>query len=253
MTVAESRSDSGLVHSVTSDPDSYIAVTEELNAKRRLRCMKHGTITAARLHDQETASSGFRYRAATITLTYADVDGWSPRHLSEFLHCVRQFLKRRGDPLRYTWVMELQRRGAPHYHLLIWLRSGKKIPKPDSVGWWKHGLSEIRWARNAVGYIAKYASKGGTYEHSIPRGARIHGTGGLLPAGATERRWWLFPRWVRDRFDITRNLRRCPGGGVYCLDSGEWAPSPWVVCKINGAICIIDRGLFDEQVGKYTH
>jgi hypothetical protein len=44
----------------------------------------------------------------------------------------------------YVWVIE----GTPHYHLIIWLREGVKLAKPDSHGWWSIGATSIE--RTAV-------------------------------------------------------------------------------------------------------
>jgi len=238
MRASEASEASGFIHSVTSQTET-VEVTEELNLKRRLRGMKCGTITGARLHQQEATQGGRRVHAAFVTLTYAQTGTWSPRHISSYLDALKKHLKRRGIRLRYVWTLELQKRGAPHYHVLVWLPLKSKIPKPDLCGWWPHGLSNIQRARNAVAYIAKYASKGGTYEFQIPRGARIHATGGLDSAGAIERRWWLSPRWVRSAFPTICDLFRPEGGGFINRQTGEFCASPWMVCRINGAICLI--------------
>lgn len=54
-----------------------------------------------------------------ITLTYPaswPLDGReSKRHLAAFL----QFLRRVDGDVDYLWFLEFQRRGAPHYHLLV--------------------------------------------------------------------------------------------------------------------------------------
>jgi len=242
---AQRSAASGFTHSVTSHtPDigkQLCQVTEELNLKRRLQTMKCGTITGARLHQEAMSRSPRRFWAVFVTLTYAGIDDWSPKHISQYLTACRNYLRRRGVQFRYVWTCELQKRGAPHYHVIVWLPYGQKIPKPDASGWWPHGRSNIKKAEKPVGYIAKYASKGGTYEHEMPRGIRIHGTGGLDRRGAAERRWWLFPKWVRKHFPNIEDLGRAVGGGVVNRDTGEIAASPYRVVKIGGKIWITER------------
>jgi Protein of unknown function (DUF3296). len=41
-------------------------------------------------------------------------------------------MERRGHKLPYVWVAELQKRGALHYHVLLWLPRGLTLPNPTS-------------------------------------------------------------------------------------------------------------------------
>jgi len=184
----------GLVHLSTSDT---VELTPSMAHDRRMKRKKCGTITAARLLQEQCQRGGLRYRVAMFTLTYRDIDGYSPRHISTFIKTTRERLRRMGWPMRYVWVLELQKRGAPHYHVLIWLPRGVTLPKPDKSGHWQHGLTRAEWARNAVGYVAKYAAKSES-RHELPRGARVCGVGGLDKARSAVRRWWLAPCWVRE-------------------------------------------------------
>lgn len=247
-----SSSSLGFIHSVTSNTP-ICEITDELNRKRRLRTMKCGTITGARLHQEAMTHSGRRSWAAFVTLTYANVADWSPKHISQYLTACRNYLSRRGVRFRYVWTCELQKRGAPHYHIIVWLPFGQSLPKPDLSGWWPHGLSNIQKARNAVGYIAKYASKGGTYEMAIPKGMRIHATGGLDRRDASERRWWLFPKWVRVHFPDICDLGRAAGGGIFNRETGEFAASPFRVVKIGGVMWITKRENDYERHNQTAH
>ena len=126
----------------------------------RMRRMKTGVITAARLIEQERQRGGFRERCVFVTLTYRPGAVWSPSDVRDYVQRVRSWLERRGESARYVWTVETTKAGVPHYHLLVWLRLGLTLPFADKRGWWPHGMSNQVWARNAVGYIAKYASKG---------------------------------------------------------------------------------------------
>lgn len=113
-------------------------------------------------------------RVALLTLTYEDTTAWDSRHVSDLLMHVRKWLKRHGHKLRYVWVAELQKRGAVHYHICIWMSRGLTLPKPDKQGWWPHGFTNIKWARGAVKYCLKYVSKLESKDVRFPRGMRLH-------------------------------------------------------------------------------
>ena len=69
----------------------------------------------ASLHQSALGSK--RYKPAMVTLTYADLDAFQPRHISALLKHIRQWLLRRHHRFHYVWVAELQKRGALHYHI----------------------------------------------------------------------------------------------------------------------------------------
>lgn len=229
----------GLVYSETSDTSNHEIYINPL--ENRLKRLKHGVITSARLHNETYQKGGFRSKAAMVTLTYRPGVDYSPRHVSDLVKHMRQWCARRGVEFRYVWVLELTKAGRPHYHLLIWLPKGISLPKPDKQGWWRHGHTKIEWARNAVGYMAKYASKG-TEGQGVPKGARLHGTGGLVPDARLERAWWLAPSWVRIRWpEPSYQVRAAVGGGWVSRQTGEWEASPWEVIFRYGAIYIRPR------------
>lgn len=201
--------------------------------------MKQGVLTAARLHTEQATKGGARYLPVMLTLTYADSGQWNPRHIADLMKHVRQWMTRRGALCRYAWVMELTKAGRPHYHVMFWLPKGLSLPKPDKRGWWRHGSTRVERARNAVGYMAKYCSKGADSPFSFPEGARIHGCGGLDESARNERSWWLCPAWVRERWpDPAYRPRVSEGGGWYSLETGDWAPSPYRVTFAAGMIYI---------------
>lgn len=179
-----------------------------------------------------------------LTLTY-DMKRcrWEPGQISALVRHIRQYLKRRRIEMRHVWVMEFQKNGNPHYHLLLWLPTRFKIPMPDKKGWWPWGWTNIEFARNAVGYIAKYASKADSL-HLPEKGARMHGNGGLTDEALIEQRWWKLPAWMRDRVEPADGVRRAPtgtGGGFVHPDTGEVYRSPWVVFFKGGYVFIAKR------------
>ena len=216
----------GFISSATSSTHSFETT------KNKLRRMRRGVISAANIHQTEMQEARSRYRAVFLTLTYRDVDGWEPDHISDFCHHLRSWLARRSIDARYVWVLELQKRGAPHYHVLIFLPRGITLPKPDKQGWWRHGFSKIEWARRPVGYLAKYASKDAS-KGTLPKGARLWANAGLRGHGREVLRWWLAPAWLRSMASPGDVLRR----------QGEWWEnrtlgiayrSPWVLDNFDG-------------------
>lgn len=210
----------------------------------RLSRMKRGTLTAARLHQESVQQGGFRGRWAFLTLTYANADGWKPRDLPNLLDHVRKWLARKGKAMSYVWVAEIQpgrlrRTGEAviHYHVMLWLPRGLTLPKPDKQGWWPHGSTRIEWVRNPVGYMAKYSSKA-EGPMKFPKGARIHGNGGLKGDKLAEARYWRRPRWLRETTEILQQVRPKKGGGWFDLDTGEIFESPWLVFFEGGSVWI---------------
>ena len=216
----------GLVTSNTSGtPTDLIEIDPFLT---RLRRMSRSVLTAARMHEFELRHQ--RSKPAMLTLTYREVQGWHPRHISDLLQRVRVWLRRRGHRMRYVWVAELQQRGALHYHVLLWLPRGLTLPKPDKQGWWTHGSTRIEWARKPAGYLAKYASKlDSKVGIGFPAGARLHGKGGLEDFGRSVAQWFSLPQWAREVCDLAGRAVRKKGIGLVERDSGVCLPSPWRV------------------------
>lgn len=201
----------------------------------RLRRLKKNVITSARYHSKEAA--GFKSKAVMVTLTYRDDDDWYAKDISTYIASVKKYFERKGHAFRYVWVFELTKRGRPHYHVLIWMPKGMTMPKADKRGWWPHGLTRTEWARNAVGYLAKYASKG--TDDVLPKGVRLYGVGGLSQKSRLFRAWWNLPVSVR-RWGFPADLwRRALGGGWVCRTTGEWRPSQWKVLIVMGRVFVL--------------
>jgi hypothetical protein len=166
-------------------------------------------------------------RPAMITLTYADVDGWKPNHLREFLTTVRNHMSRRGHRLRYIAVAELQARGAVHYHVVVWLPKGMRLPKPDKQGWWLHGTSRIELATKPVGYLISYVKKLDQKAGTFPKGLRVHSCGGLEKPLRMERTHHMLPTWLRNETAPFHRMRRASGGGWTSQATGEFFKSPF--------------------------
>ncbi len=246
------RPPSGLVTLKTSD--TFIPQTVEIDSERaRHTRLKRSILVAAKLF--EIAFQGRRVRPAMLTLTYREVDAFEPRHVSELLKRIRQWLQRRNQLFHYVWVAELQKRGALHYHILVWLPKGLTLPKPDKQGWWPHGSTRIEWARHPIGYLIKYASKfdiGG----GLPKGARLHGAGGFEQASRQIRRWFNLPTWLKYLAGVSSRFVRVKGVGLVDSATGLCVPSPWRVSCRGGRVTAIKVfeyiGGLKDVVGPYS-
>lgn len=204
----------------------------------RVKRLRKSVITSARLiaDRMKGGPAVQRGRWAMVTLTYRDESEWQPRQIADFFKRIREWARRSGWSPRYVWVLELTARMRPHFHVLFWLPKGRTMPKPDKRGWWPWGSTRIEWARHAVGYLAKYATKcSPEWADAYPPGARIHGRSQLDPADRPELRWWMAPTWLRRLWPAICDVRRIPGGWVR-VDTGECASSPFRVVWYGGAL-----------------
>lgn len=216
-------------------PHGSIIIDRQATRLKRLKC---SVLTAARLHSQQVT----KWKVAMLTTTYRPDVQWKPNQVADLLRGIRKWLASRGVEFRYVWVQELTKKGRPHYHVLVWLPFGLTLPKPDKRGWWPHGFTKIEWARNAVGYIAKYASKGTDEVAGFPKGARLHGNGGVTGAALLEQRWWKLPGWLRPNADPADRWKPRKGGGYASPVTGEFRNSPWQVGYAGGHVFIFPRG-----------
>lgn len=222
----------GLVSYKTSD--SFMGFIAE---QARLKRVRHGVMTSARLMEEQRAElqiGGFRLKAVFLTLTYRPGASWNPKDITGCLKAIRDYLQRRGLPMVYCWVAEIQERRAErrpgetslHYHVMLWLPFKMRLPMPDKRGWWPYGSTAIERARYPVSYLAKYASKGGCMDY-VPSGARMVGGGGLTKERRAERAWWMCPAWLRAKWSQEHRPKRAEGGGWMSRLTGEVIASPW--------------------------
>lgn len=116
----------------------------------------------------------------------------------------------------------------------MWIPRGFWLPKADQAGWWPHGSTKIEKARNAVGYLAKYASKfTGAMAEAFPKGFRTHAIGGLNDESKRELRWWKSPTDARKALGPDADIRKTQGGYAD-RNTGTFWPSPWR--------CFFDKG-----------
>jgi hypothetical protein len=199
-------------------------------------CVEHVQARCTRLRKNLGVAAKWLSKGAgqayMLTLTYRGVHDWKPEHIRAALDHLRKWLKRSyGWSLRYLWVMELQKRGAPHYHVVVWVPR-ELAPADlhlDARGWWPHGMTNSVRAVAPVRYVMKYVSKFDSPD-SFPKGARCYGIGGLDVVGRSCRRWINWPRFVQARADVNTPVHRVRGGGW--LVAGARYASEWGLSAI---------------------
>lgn len=165
--------------------------------------------------------------------------------MSALIDHYRKWSKRHGFKFRAVWKMEPHASGRPHYHIVFWMPRGLTPPMPDKQGWWPHGMTNAKWARSPVGYIAKYVAK--PAEDVFPKGARIWGAVGLTLDERCRVQWNLAPRWVKRMTDPAHGVRRMRRfldrvffdaekrigywRNAASKESAAWAPSLWTCVR----------------------
>lgn len=221
----------GLGPSKTTCPRRCIgAVTPERQRRARMKRMRRTLLNSCRMLKHQR--HGFRDKWKMVTLTYGPGRDWKASDVRDYLHRVRKWVGRRRWHFAYLWVMELHKSGVPHYHVLIRIPYGGTLPKSDEIGWWPHGCTNTVTARNAIGYLAKYASKG-TEHGEFPKGARIHGAAGLTKESRLYVAFWNLPVWMREHLNGPIRTIRLRGGFVV-PSTGEFLPSPYEVDIVGG-------------------
>jgi hypothetical protein len=229
----------GLVLSLTSDTDTQhgegagerLGTVLDVNKMRKARLRRSVLNAANYINDQLNGQGGRTWKVAMLTLTYAEHNEYERLHITGLLKCIRAYMERKGYKFHYVWVLENTKKGKPHYHILIWLPKGVTLPKPDKRGWWVHGSTRIEWIRkNGAAYIAKYCAKHEENQGDFPKGARLHGCGGLSTERRWRRSWWNLPRYVRNHYPESElKVRAAAGGGWVSKETGEWLDSPYKV------------------------
>lgn len=175
------------------------------------------------------------YVLKMVTLTYAPGVDWQPNHIRDYMLSVRKSLV---DALcAYAWVAELQKRGAVHYHVLLWVKGDVYLPTPDKSGAWAHGMSKVEIARTPF-YIFKYAQKGFDSDLTFPRGLRLFAVwireGFVSDFERYVFRMSALPGWLSDIIEpaIDEFPVRTRGGG-WAIGS-FWVASPFELVDIPG-------------------
>lgn len=233
----------GLVSSKTTAHEQLVNLAPSAVADRRVRRLKRSVWASGQLHAM--SEPGFRPSAPWfVTLTYCGVDDWRPEHIAKAIKGFRNWCRSQGVACRYTWVAELQRRGAVHYHLLAWLPPGVQMPHWDRptrtkrglrASFWSHGMTETDRARSGVGYLMKYLSKLGELTR-FPKNLRLYGIGGLTQQGRAIRTWFNLPQWAKPAYGVGELVRAA--GGLVVRATGELLPAVWRVARVPSGLVL---------------
>lgn len=231
--------DGGTGSTVISSGMNLKQTYRAMNQQRRIRRMRRVVIASSENCRDVCLRSGGGVEMLLVTLTYRPGQKWEAHHISDYIAAVNAEMSQRGGRgprggrlgirARYQWVIELTKAGIPHYHVLWWLPSGERLPMPDKSGMWAYGLSRIERARNAVGYLVKYATKGETEVYSLPKGCRLFGVGGGLAEERLATHRAGLPMWLLERLQFDSRGRRIAHLGWVDLGTGEIHQTPFSV------------------------
>jgi hypothetical protein len=136
-----------------------------------------------------------------VTLTYPGGD-WprSGRVCKLQLKAFRMRWERRWGPLRATWKLEFQRRGAPHFHLAVEAPEG--VTEAELQVWVAQTWFEIVGSGEATHLqagtrVKRAVMKGGYAAYLAGYTSKAKEFQGEQPAGFAEvGRWWGFWKWA---------------------------------------------------------
>jgi len=113
-----------------------------------------------------------------LTLTYHHAHEADDHEPQENLNAFLQACRRRWPSMEYIWRIEPQERGAPHFHVILWLRrqngdfdtrqarswiteTWHRLADPTSIDHLRHGVEvrEVDSHRQASYYVSKYCAK----------------------------------------------------------------------------------------------
>lgn len=196
--------------------------TSPSKQRKRIRYLRRKLKAVTKEHVRMAKVHGLY--AVALTLTYPESVTPSGKEVSALLDKLRAKLKRKGQPLLYTWVLERSR--AYHYHLMVWLPRDMRLAPSLLQRWWPHGHHCVEQCES-VSRWSKYMAKSETKE-TLRAGVRIFGCGGLDDAGKDAVRFACLPTWLRRQKPDIRHLLKRRGGGWVDTTTGEIYVCSWV-------------------------
>jgi len=201
------------------------------------RCRYCGKKKASRLVKQigKWAEATSLRRMLTLTLDPSKIKGNKYDHIMQVWRKFRVYLYRRFKNVSFIWVLELQKNGNPHLHILI----SQYIPQAwISEVWDKLGggkVVDIRWVdiHRVKAYVSKYFTKSAVLaEADIPRSKRRFST-------SRDIRIWEDPDFdwrtcpIRDAFfnDILAlAYDDIPSSCLSCIYQAKCGITTWKLC-----------------------
>lgn len=114
-------------------------------------------------------------------LTYHNAWPTDGRLCKRHLHAFLVTLRRLAPSVRYLWLLEFQRRNAPHFHLFLTIPPDRELQDrlaaawvritggtPEALSFHRHDNNWVPWVINNGSYLCKYLDK--EAQKSIPDG-----------------------------------------------------------------------------------
>lgn len=176
--------------------NKFTGIMTEVDTEEQKHLRKRRRITAWMKYYSDEVNLGKQrsrpYEAVFITLTYENNDLFEVGQIRSYIKLIKERL---GEKLiSYAWVCESQKRHVPHYHILLIVKRGTRIRKPDEKDW-KYGMSNVQKCYKGLYYIISYLKK--LYDTVLPKHARCFG---IFARGIIKRsiRVDTLPNWVID-------------------------------------------------------
>jgi len=168
-----------------------------------------------------TAFNAFNGRLISVTLTYPAEYPQDPEVCKGHLKALRKRLQRKYGRFAAFWRMGIQRRGAWHFHLLLFVPqsfgSVKDVRRFVSSSWYEvcgeiseghlhvgTRVEEVRTWRKATSYAEKYLAK----KEEFPEGSETGRIWGIWNEGLLPVEWETARVSLRDAYKIRRIYRR---------------------------------------------
>lgn len=141
----------GLVYSIHNS-EKFIPY-EEIHKNRKKKMVKKIREYVQFLKDNYKYFKGITltFRSNHEVITFIENGG-----IAKFFEILRKKLKVK---FKYIYVLEVQKRGVFHYHILLALEKPIYIPPIDKIGWWKFGFTRIQNIVPSKNYLSKYLEK----------------------------------------------------------------------------------------------
>lgn len=131
------------------------------------------------------------HKATFVTLTYHHGHESDTRKAIKDFMTFLQYLRDTTPGVNYIWRLEMQKRGAPHFHLILFFpaalknielgplsrrlsKSWNRIADPTSKAHKKYGckVEEVHSSRKCFAYLSKYIAKESAEVQDVYRGRR---------------------------------------------------------------------------------
>lgn len=170
--------------------------TNEFTARSRTKLLR----TFARIKAPD--SKGYRSKVSMVTLTMRDIV--HPRKAKQYLFTFLKRWRRKYPTLAGIWKLEFQKRGAPHFHMLLY-NAGYISKDAIRISWGEiigqdrpfTRIERIKNYRQGMAYVAKYLGKVDNTGFNYGTNLTAEETRSDNTEESIGRRWGVFNRfWI---------------------------------------------------------